>query len=65
MEISKIKEIICEKLIKKNNVYNNLNKESFYLMKNYTFIKESVNVENSNIYNGDDIYIVLKKPLDE
>ena len=33
-------------------------------MKNYTFIKESVNVENSNIYNGDDIYIVLKKPLD-
>lgn len=34
-------------------------------MKNYTFIQENGNVENSNISNGDDIYIVLKKPLDK
>ena len=65
MKISKIKEIICEKLVEKNNLYNCLNKDSFYLMKNYTFIKESTTVENTNISNGDDIYIVFKKTLDE
>ena len=65
MKISKIKEIICEKLVEKNNLYNCLNKDSFYLLKNYTFIKESITVENTNLSNGGDIYIVFKKTLDE
>ena len=60
MDIMQLKKIICEELINKNKEYNNLNTNSFFLMKNYTIIKELGTI-GETILSGDDIYIALKK----
>ena len=59
-KISQLKKLIFEELIKKNNNFKIFNITSFYLMKDYTFIKESGIVNESNLSNEDDIYIVFK-----
>ena len=59
-KISQLKKLIFEELIKKNNNFKSFNITSFYLMKDYTFIQESGIVNESNLSNEDDIYIVFK-----
>ena len=59
-KISQLKKLIFEELIKKNNNFKSFNITSFYLMKDYTFIQESGIVNESNLANEDDIYIVFK-----
>ena len=63
VEIAKLKLTICEQLGKKNKVYSSLKPYSFWLMKNYSFIQENGTVGDTNLSDGDNIYIVLKDSM--
>lgn len=63
VEISKLRSTICEQLKKKNKIYNNLKLNGFCLMKNHTFLPETGLVEQTNISDGDEIFIVLKDTI--
>ena len=64
-EMSLLKKIIHEQLVKKNNAYKDLNIKDFSLMKNYSFVREHGNVEDSKLSDGDDIYIILSESMDK
>ena len=53
VEMSKLKNTICEQLKKKNKIYANLKVNQFCLMKNYSFVQEFGNVEDTNLSDGD------------
>ena len=63
VEMSKLKLTICEQLKKKNKVYANLKLNGFCLMKNYSFVQEFGIVEDTNLSDGDEIYIILKDSM--
>ena len=63
VEMKKLKNTICEQLKKKNRIYANLNVNGFCLMKNYSFVQEFGLVENTNLSDGDDIFIILKDSM--
>ena len=54
---------ICEQLGKKNKIYASLKPNSFYLMKNYSFVIEFGTVGDTNLTDGDNIYIILKDSM--
>lgn len=56
IDIQKLKKMICKKLVENHKEYQNLNINSFDLMKNYKKIQKI----NGNILSGDEIFIVLK-----
>ena len=61
--MSKLKNTICEQLKKKNKIYANLKLNQFCLMKNYSFVQEFGIVEDTNLSDGDDIFIILKDSM--
>ena len=63
VEMSKLKNTICEQLKKKNKIYANLKVNQFCLMKNYSFVQEFGNVEDTNLSDGDTIFIILKDSM--
>ena len=63
VEMKKLKNTICEQLKKKNKIYTNLNINGFCLMKNYSFVQEFGLVENTNLSDGDNIFIILKDSM--
>ena len=63
VEMTKLKNTICEQLKKKNKIYANLKVNGFCLMKNYSFVPEFGKVENSNLSNGDNVFIILKDSM--
>ena len=63
VEMSKLKKTICEQLKKKNKIYANLKLNQFCLMKNYSFVQEFGIVEDTNLSDGDDIFIILKDSM--
>ena len=63
VEMSKLKNTICEQLKKKNKIYANLKLNQFCLMKNYSFVQEFGLVEDTNLTDGDDIFIILKDSM--
>lgn len=58
-DISYLKLLICLELNRNDNFYF-LKTNSFCLLKNYCFIKETGTVEDCGIKNEDNIYIILK-----
>ena len=58
-DISYLKLLICLQLNRNDNFYF-LKTNSFCLLKNYCFIKETGTVEDCGIKDGDNIYIILK-----
>ena len=65
VEISLLKQTICEQLAKKNKIYSNLKVNSFCLMKNYIFIQEYGTIGDTILSDGDDVYIILKESMNK
>ena len=65
VDISLLKQTICEQLKKKNKIYDSLKTNSFCLMKNYIFIPEFGTVGDTILSDGDDVYIILKESMDK
>ena len=65
VDISLLKQTICEQLKKKNKIYDALKTNSFCLMKNYIFIPEFGTVGDTILSDGDDVYIILKESMDK
>ena len=63
LSVLELKKRICQSLVQLNKECISLNSNSFFLMKNYNFIKEFGRIDESNICNGDDIYIILKENI--
>jgi len=63
ISIIELKKKIYQWLIQLNKECISLNDNSFFLMKNYNFIKEFGRIDESNICDGDDIYIILKENI--
>ena len=63
VEMIKLKNTICEQLKKKNKIYAKLNINGFCLMKNYSFVQEFGLVENTNLSDGDEVFIILKDSM--
>lgn len=61
--VLELKKRICQSLVQINKECISLNSNSFFLMKNYNFIKEFGRIDESNICDGDDIYIILKENI--
>ena len=60
--MSLFNQLIYEKLKEYKN-YEYLKKNDFFLLKNYIIIKEEEIIGNNNLYNLDDIHIILKEPI--
>ena len=60
IQISELKKLIVEELIKRENNFLSFKNNTFYLMKDYTFIKETGNIDEANLFNEDDLYIAFK-----
>ena len=65
VEISVLKQTICDQLAKKNKVYANLKSNSFCLMKNYMFVQELGTIGDTILSDGDDVYIILKESMNK
>ena len=63
ISIIELKKKICQWLIQLNKECISLDDNSFFLMKNYNFINEFGRIDESNICDGDDIYIILKENI--
>jgi hypothetical protein len=61
--ILELKKKIYQLLAQLNKEFISLNNNSFFLMKDYNFIKEFGRIDESNICDGDDIYIILKENI--
>jgi len=65
VEISVLKQTICDQLAKKNKAYASLKSNSFCLMKNYMFVQEFGTIGDTILSDGDDIYIILKESMNK
>ena len=61
--VLELKKRIYQLLAQLNKEFISLNDNSFFLMKDYNFIKEFGRIDESNICDGDDIYIILKENI--
>jgi hypothetical protein len=61
--VLELKKRIYQSLAQLNKECISLNNNSFFLMKNYNFIKEFGRIDESIICDGDDIYIILKENI--
>ena len=61
--VLELKKRIYQLLAQLNKEFISLNNNSFFLMKDYNFIKEFGRIDESNICDGDDIYIILKENI--
>ena len=65
VEVSVLKQTICDQLSKKNKVYASLKSNSFCLMKNYMFVQELGTIGETILSDGDDVYIILKESMNK
>ena len=65
VEISVLKQTICDQLAKKNKDYASLKSNSFCLMKNYVFVQEFGTIGDTILSDGDDVYIILKESMNK
>lgn len=65
VEISVLKQTICDQLAKKNSAYASLKSNSFCLMKNYMFVQEFGTIGDTILSDGDDVYIILKESMNK